>query len=246
MPTILKNRLITTDQTVGLRTVQPSTVGSAQRGAEANRTANAGSSRRAGPGESKATGTFKVTGKLKGAVGDWLKSAKASSRSLDANLTALKAANDAGDDETAAMLGEVIQALVDRFKEKLFPQVQDLAAQVQAEAETVQGEQSADEAGDIDTAGRVVAHETGTGESPRSAAQLRAEVGMDGMTVERGVAFDAATILQREQGDWKKQAIKLALDAGDEATAYRIQYGIAPAVDNDPVGTMTRKYGSAE
>lgn len=241
MTTILKNRLITTDQTVGLRTVQPSTVGSAQSGAEAKRAANAGSSRRAGPGESKATGTFKVSGKLKGAIGDWLKQAMPASKALDANLTALKVAKDAGDDETAALLGQVIQALLERFQKTLLPQGQDLAAQVAAEAETVQGEQSTDETGLSEFHGKAA----GAPEDDCPANQAN-RTGMDGVTVERVEGFDAAAILLREQADWKRQAIKLAVEDGRMYDAHRIQYGIAPACDDDPLATMQRKYGVSE
>ena len=58
------------DQTIGetqSQAVKPSTVGSAQRGAEANRAANSGSSRRVGPGATTEKGE-RFTGDRKSVV----------------------------------------------------------------------------------------------------------------------------------------------------------------------------------
>ena len=146
-----------TDQTIGKtqsQAVKPSTIGSAQRGAEAKRAANAGSSRRAGPGSTSDGERF--TGKaLKSAVGDWLNRAKAANKALDEGLKALDVANNAGNEAIADFCQQICQMLLDNLIEIAY-RGQDLAEMVDAEAETTEGEQSTDE--------------TGTGEIPHSGA----------------------------------------------------------------------------
>jgi hypothetical protein len=156
----------TTDQTSGAvqrQAVKPSTVGSAQRGAEATRAANAGSSRRVGPGATTEKGE-RLTGKaLKSAIGDWVKSARATSDALNQSLKTLEAANDAGNEVVAAICEQACQMLLERCQE-LVLNAKDLA-------EIVQGEQSTDNAGQPDAEGVV---ETNTGEVPRESGSAGA------------------------------------------------------------------------
>ncbi|CAE6760068.1 hypothetical protein R69619_03332 [Paraburkholderia nemoris] len=232
---------MTTDQTVGKtqsQAVKPSTVGSAQRGAEAKRAANAGSSRRAGPGATTEKGE-RFTGKaLKSAVGDWLKRAKAASKALDENMNALKLANDSGNEQLQALCQQMVEALFAHLLE-LATSAQDLAESIQAEKQaTPQAEETTDE---------TEAPETGTGEIPHSGAVAGAldasamDAGRAGVLdhfaavgVDHAATVDAATRLQIEQAEWKKHALKHALDNGDEAEAYRIRFGLdRPAVVGD-------------
>lgn len=170
------HRFRTVDQTSGAvqRQAKPSTVGNAQRGAEALRASNVGSSRRAGPGTTQVQG-LKFTGKTAKVAADWAKDALRVAQMIPDAVRAKKAADAL--EGTGFEDPEVIKR-VRAFLECLGAAIQSLVGR--AEELLVQ---AADEQGDIDTSGKVVAHETNTGEAPRSAAELRAEVGDAGRSV---------------------------------------------------------------
>jgi hypothetical protein len=156
----------TVDQTSGAvqrQAVKPSTIGSAQRGAEATRAANAGSSRRAGPGNSTAPGAFKMPGKGV--------DIKAFMNAADMKVLAdAAAAKDVHDKVMAARDSglEVPETLIDQCEYALgvacqaialiMARIDGILAQSQAEPE-----QSTDDAGQPNEG--VV--ETNTGEVPR-------------------------------------------------------------------------------
>lgn len=96
--------------TTGIRGVSPSTVGIQSSEPHAR-----SAQRRA---KSETVKGEKFTGKqLKGAVSDWVQSAKVTQGALDEGLKALKLAQDTGNDDIAAMLESACQMLVDRLNE---------------------------------------------------------------------------------------------------------------------------------
>lgn len=175
MSTLQQNRVIATDQTSGAvqrQAVKPSTIGGAQRGAEATRAANSGSSRRAGPGATIAKGE-KFTGKqARTVVADWTRSVRSTLDAMEASSKALKAAKDAGlGDDVIAAIEEAGQMLLERLMQ-LGMSADDMAALasqvVQAQQEhfaSTQSTQSTDETPHQPDAEGVV--ESNTGELPR-------------------------------------------------------------------------------
>jgi hypothetical protein len=105
--------------------VKPGTVG-IQTGAQGSRATQRNARVTNEPGA-------KYTGKaLKGAVADWLKSARAASKGLDEGLKALKIAKDAGNADFAALCEQACQLFLERLLD-LALTGKDLAEQVQAE-----------------------------------------------------------------------------------------------------------------
>jgi len=245
MNTLRRNRVIAVDQTSGAvqrQATKPSTGGSAQRGAEATRATNAGSSRRAGPGATKESGA-RYTGKeLKAAVVDWFRSAKAASDSLGAAANGLEIANNTGDDSSAALYEQMGQIMMERLRELVTAGV-ELLEQLQAGmGATPQAEATTDETatGEIPHSGAVAgALDAAVTDAGRSAVLDHLAT----VTVENVATVDAATRMQASEAEWKKSAIKLALENGDELEAHRIRFGLDRPIDDDPVATMTRKYG---
>ena len=180
--TTLRHNRIAVDQTSGAvqrRAVRPTAIGSVQAAALAKREANAGASRRAGPGATTEKG-MKFTGKTLKAAQDW---GKDTARAVQAFSTASQAKRAADSLEGTEYEDPQVTAKVASFYAFAIAMLAKCLASGKGLLAAVQAEQAADEHGDIDTSGKVVAHETNTGEAPRSAAELRAEVGDAGRSV---------------------------------------------------------------